>query len=537
MWRPRWLFGDQALIKMGFETRRLGWYNMGKLSGCRVILAIFVALLGERLSSAGEPRTFLLELENLEFAKKAYKAGNPVVVSDVQRLVGYANRSLTTGPFSVMNTPEIAPSGDPHDLVSYGFYWWPNPDTPDGLPWVYRDGFGNRANEVDWKQFTDLGNTVRGLSLAYYFTDDEKYADRAATLLRTFFLDEETYMNPRILYSDVVPGISPGSFGVPGIANIMAQHLFDGAGILEKSPAWTAADKKGLQDWSVKFIEWAESSHAGKVQRDEPSNHGTSYDFLMTLFGLYAEREDLAENAYNNFVFDRMPGQIAADGSNPLEMKRANNLLYHRYNLSRAIDIAALGRNLTDDVDLFNYETDDGRGLRMQVDYIVPYMTRQETWDKWPGFNFGPESQLIYYAFLRRAAVEYHDPKLLELAQQMGDTAVLFMDLTHPEQMVYRDYSPGDANLDGVFDSVDLIKVFQGGMFETTNRAYWSSGDWNGDRRFNSSDLVAALQAGKYKFASTAVPEPATGGVLVVALIATVIRARRRRFFPADASK
>ena len=54
----------------------------------------------------------------------------------------------------------------------------------------------------------------------------------------------------------------------------------------------------------------------------------------------------------------------------------------------------------------------------------------------------------------------------------------------------------GDANLDGFFNSADLIQVFQAGEYEDIVRgnSRWSSGDWNGDGEFDSSDLVLAVQ-------------------------------------------
>ena len=168
---------------------------------------------------------------------------------------------MDEGPFSVTFTPEVAPSGDPHDLVSYGYYYWPNPDTPDGLPWIGRDGHGNPDNEVDWKEFYGLARAAEPLSLAYYFTEDERYAEKLSSLMRIFFLDEETRMNPRIEYSDVIPGVSNGSFGVPGLGNSLGvRKLMDAAGILEASPHWTAADREGLQQWTHEFTLWAESS-------------------------------------------------------------------------------------------------------------------------------------------------------------------------------------------------------------------------------------------------------------------------------------
>ncbi len=61
---------------------------------------------------------------------------------------------------------------------------------------------------------------------------------------------------------------------------------------------------------------------------------------------------------------------------------------------------------------------------------------------------------------------------------------------------------PGDANLDGRFDSADLVVVFQANQYEkpasadAPNDAGWSAGDWNRDGFFNSADLVFAMQLG-----------------------------------------
>ena len=61
----------------------------------------------------------------------------------------------------------------------------------------------------------------------------------------------------------------------------------------------------------------------------------------------------------------------------------------------------------------------------------------------------------------------------------------------------------GDANLDGNFDSHDLIAVFVAGEFEDTlvTNSGWATGDWNGDREFTSQDLVRAFEDGGYQVA------------------------------------
>ena len=59
----------------------------------------------------------------------------------------------------------------------------------------------------------------------------------------------------------------------------------------------------------------------------------------------------------------------------------------------------------------------------------------------------------------------------------------------------------GDANLDGVFDEVDLIRVLQTAQFDdgVTGNSSWQTGDWNSDGDFNAQDIVLALQDGGWR--------------------------------------
>ncbi|MCA9166055.1 MAG: carbohydrate-binding domain-containing protein [Planctomycetales bacterium] len=61
----------------------------------------------------------------------------------------------------------------------------------------------------------------------------------------------------------------------------------------------------------------------------------------------------------------------------------------------------------------------------------------------------------------------------------------------------------GDSNLDGIFDSSDLVMAFQAGKYETGESASMSDGDWDGDGYFSSTDIVYAFQSGGYELPST----------------------------------
>jgi hypothetical protein len=78
-----------------------------------------------------------------------------------------------------------------------------------------------------------------------------------------------------------------------------------------------------------------------------------------------------------------------------------------------------------------------------------------------------------------------------------GDGAVDDLDRNHLVHRILRT-KYGDANLDGVFDSRDLVLIFQKAEFEDpiAGNSTWSEGDWNGDREFSTSDLVLGFQDG-----------------------------------------
>src|SRR2546430_7779193 len=131
---------------------------------------------------------------------------------------------------------------------------------------------GIRDLTVTGVQTCALPISVGTLALAYYFSDDEKYAERAARLLRVWFLDPGTRMNPNLRYGQRIPGIAEGR-GAGIIETRSLVGLVDAIGMLERSPAWTHTAAGGMRSWMSAYLQWLRTSEIGKEERSRSEEH------------------------------------------------------------------------------------------------------------------------------------------------------------------------------------------------------------------------------------------------------------------------
>jgi len=90
--------------------------------------------------SAEAPRVFVLDSGALIDAKQRLQSGDDSLSAASNKLKRDADRALAVKTFSVTQKDLTPPSKDKHDYMSIAPYWWPNPSTPNGLPYVRRDG-------------------------------------------------------------------------------------------------------------------------------------------------------------------------------------------------------------------------------------------------------------------------------------------------------------------------------------------------------------------------------------------------------------
>jgi hypothetical protein len=334
----------------------------------------------------------------------------------VTAVTAAADKAMHEGPFSVMQKAVVPPSGDKHDYMSQAPYFWADPTKPNGLPYIRRDGERNPELKKisDHDNLGRLGDDARNLALAYYLTGKADYANRSALLLRTWFLDPATRMNPNLEFGQGIPGVNTGR-GIGLIETRSLMSVVDAAGLLAESKAWSDADQDGLKAWLTQFLNWMQTSQKGKDEDAAKNNHGTWYDLQVVDYALFLGKQDLAVDTLNRVKTRRIALQIEPDGRQPLELARTNAFSYSIGNLDGLMQLAWLGSEVG--VDLWSFRTPDGRCIRIALDFLLPYATGQKKWDYQQIGGFHGDALLPQ---LERAAAVYHDPKYIAAVHQLG---------------------------------------------------------------------------------------------------------------------
>lgn len=351
---------------------------MALLSLCLRLLCLLGGVPSPAAQPAGE--TIFWEADHLLRLRTEPEGLSAEVRDSLAQLRAAADEALGRGPYSVMDKQIVPPSGDKHDYMSYSRYWWPNPDTADGLPYVRRDGVVNHKllSRGDRYRIGAFYDDFEALALGAYLLDEDRYADHAVLLLRTWFLDPDTRMNPNLKYGQAVPGRSEGR--APGV--IDTRHfvrVLDGALLLHSIGELEDQPMAELREWFTRFLDWLMTSEIGRKEQQAKNNHGAWYAAQAGGIALFIGKDDLAASIVEEVRDERLAESIAEDGSLPEELARTRSLHYSLFSLSAMAVVARVGERVG--VDLWNHEAEGGASLKKALDYAGPYAADVGGWE------------------------------------------------------------------------------------------------------------------------------------------------------------
>lgn len=275
----------------------------------------------------------VVDFGDMQATRDRVDSEDPQTLEMYSKLMREADDALTSGPFSVMHKTGIPPSGDKHDYMSMA---------------------------------------------PYFYSDNKKYAQKAQALMQTWFIDSTTRMNQHLDFGQGIPGVIDGRpFGViefGGLKNVITTlELLKLGGDLDTTI------EVGVKEWLRAYSQWLQTSELGTMEGTRTNIHGTTYDVQLCSILLYLGEKEQVRNRLETITKRRIAQQIEPDGSQPRELERTKAFTYSTMNLSAFTKLAWYGKRLG--VDLWNYKTEDGRGLKKGYEFLIPYLTTNKKWE------------------------------------------------------------------------------------------------------------------------------------------------------------
>lgn len=328
--------------------------------------------------SASTVAQSILDAKQLAYAKAHLK--DAAYSQAFRNLVSLADGDLLLKPPTVMTKEYIPASGSKHDYVSLARYAWPDETQPNGLPYVMRDGVSNpELKKFDRNKLSAMANAVYRLSLAYYFSGEEKYAQKATELIRVWFIDKKTKVNPNLRFAQHVPGKADGRcYGVIDAYSYV--KMLDGVQLLEKSKSFTQKDSKLLKAWFSQLLKWLLTHPQAIEESYQKNNHATAYDVQVAAYALYTGNKKVFSDIVDNFPKRRIATQIMPDGKQPYELRRTLAFGYSQFNLKHIIDLMLMIKH--QGVDFRQYCVSGEHSFFKAMDFLAPYMGKSVS--DWP---------------------------------------------------------------------------------------------------------------------------------------------------------
>ena len=330
------------------------------------------------------------------------------VESDIylkRELKELAEKSMKVSPLSVTFHKSPAVTGNPHDFYSEGPYWWPDPENPDG-PYIKRDGEFNpdrfNAHMDDLFTFT---STVSILCQVGFYLDRRDYLDRAAELINVWFIDEDTKVNPHMECGQAIRGVCDGrGIGIIDTSNYI--KVVYGADILERVGGYQKT-VDGLKEWFRQYITWLTTSEKGLEEKNFFNNHSNWWNTQVAVFSAFTGDDNQLSECFDSYRNRILSEQTDTEGKFVDEITRTRSYHYTLYNMDACTIIAEVAYHRG--VDLWNYETVDGKSLKKCVEFFKPYYKNPFLW-KYPEIN--AEECHLEKMSLKLAAVRFDDAEI-----------------------------------------------------------------------------------------------------------------------------
>jgi hypothetical protein len=295
---------------------------------------------------------------------------------DRVRVLAMADELLEEKPVTITAFHATRSAGGSHDYYSEADYYWPNPADPNG-PYINRDGMSDPNNFNDHRlALIQMSIAVPALTAAYLLTNDEKYSHHAVDHLVAWFVDENTKMNPSLLYSQAIRNLVTGrSIGI--IDTLHLVEVSKAIAILKTHSQIGPSDSVGIYGWFNDYLKWMTTHPYGIKEGAAKNNHATCYWLQVASFATLVGAGDQMAAARTRFKTQLFP-QMAPNGSFPQELRRTKPYGYSLFNLDQMTTLCHVIS--TPDDNYWTFALPTGQTLHQATEYMYPYVQDKSKW-------------------------------------------------------------------------------------------------------------------------------------------------------------
>lgn len=313
--------------------------------------------------------------------------------------------------YSVVSKKIPPPSGDIHDYFHPAPYWWPNQNTQDGLPYVWRDGervpgtkLGDHdSDNYDRTRVQEFFDNSLTLAFAWRLTGDTKYTNKACDMMNTFFVKSTTRMNPHLKFAQVIVGKNGNESVGRGIIEFKDIHYYlDAIRLMERSGSMSKLLRSRFRTWLGEYLEWLQTSRQGKIERQSTNNHATYYDLQVLAIADYLNNIDIAYDTLIRLK-SRLLQQFDEYGVQHDEISRTKSLHYCVFNLQAWVALERIAERYN-----IKLISDRDNRIMKSVNHIL--LSKRDGW-KYEQIDEFDENRL--YPLLFRVAGYYTKPDAL----------------------------------------------------------------------------------------------------------------------------
>jgi len=404
----------------------------------RIIIAFFLFLFSckeitpdiidnKPVTETDTPTLTNISYADLKIISEDLKNDKSEVVAAYNNLINAANNILTLKAEKVTDGV-LPPSSNNHDFYAIGKYSWPDTIPGRTYPWIRIDGKVNPASnstEYDLNRLNSTVDRVNKLALAWFYSKDERYAIKAKEILRIWFLDTETKMNPNFNFASAQPGKFDGmAIGI--IFGAQFVNLIDHINLLTLSKNWTKTDNDEMKQWFAEYSNWLLTSEFGIEEGEATNNHGSWYTAQVAASAIYSGNNELA-----HLMVEKGRKQIAdqiaksregfPDGSLPRELSRNQSFSYSIYGLRALCSIAGCADAINED--LWNYQAENGVNLKIAFSFITPYLIKPDLWS-WESLSDTESITLDALSIVRQGAKKYKTSNLFYASEYLTNKSL-----------------------------------------------------------------------------------------------------------------